>query len=566
MKQTAEKIQLEPNSRRVFLKAGLASGAALASGLSFAQEPVTSSTNSTPETASNNPNRATAAFDLRKRAAQEHYENSLLLDKQADNGDEKRYKADRYYASFSKTLPCNRFGEVNPSAFLKLKRAMKRGGKKQFDKIPLASQASRKLANPQGAFKYELSGLDCHATRIEPSHRFRSAEIAAEVAEVYWQAITRDIAYTDYENNNLVHSAIQDLNQFSYQVAPLNGPITSTTLFRGETLGDLNGPYISQFLWQDFNFGPVEVTQLYRAPTPDVNFMADSVNWLNIQRGGTPLELLTFDSNKRYIYNNRTLGEYVHQDVSFQAYLHAAMILLSYGKDALDSTNPYKESIDNQSSFTSLGAPFILDMVTKAANLSLTGAWFQKWKAHRYLRPETFSGRIHFHIEGQRQYELHTDILNSRALAEVYSRYGSYFLPQAYTEGSPTHPSYPAGHATIAGACVTVLKAFFNEAYVIPNPVEANNTGEQLNSYTGSDLSVGDELNKLASNISLGRDAAGVHYRQDGIQGLLSGEQQAIALLQDQSLTLNESDFDGFTFTKFNGDFIKIKQGKITPA
>src|SRR5262249_446464 len=31
--------------------------------------------------------------------------------------------------------------------------------------------------------------------------------------------------------------------------------------------------------------------------------------------------------------------------------------------------------------------------------------------------------------------------------------------------------------------------------------------------YTGAALTVGGELNKLASNIALGRDAAGVHYR-----------------------------------------------------
>ncbi len=32
----------------------------------------------------------------------------------------------------------------------------------------------------------------------------------------------------------------------------------------------------------------------------------------------------------------------------------------------------------------------------------------------------------------------------------------------AFPEGSPTHPSYGAGHATVAGACVTILKAWFD--------------------------------------------------------------------------------------------------------
>jgi hypothetical protein len=76
-------------------------------------------------------------------------------------------------------------------------------------------------------------------------------------------------------------------------------------------------------------------------------------------------------------------------------------------------------------------------------------------------------------------------LLNSQAVKEVFSTYGSYLLPMAYPEGCPTHPSYPAAHAVIAGACVTVLKAFFDEAFVIPNPVEASDDGLSLVPYSG---------------------------------------------------------------------------------
>ena len=133
-------------------------------------------------------------------------------------------------------------------------------------------------------------------------------------------------------------------------------------------------------------------------------------------------------------------------------------------------------------------------------------------------------------------------------------------------EGSPTHPSYPAGHGAVAGACVTVLKAFFNEYFVLPEPVEANSDGTQLLAYTGDDLTVGGELNKLANNVAIGRDAAGVHYRQDGIEGLVIGEQQAIALLKDLSRTLNESNFEGFNLTKFDGASIVIEHGRVLSA
>jgi hypothetical protein len=138
----------------------------------------------------------------------------------------------------------------------------------------------------------------------------------------------------------------------------------------------------------------------------------------------------------------------------------------------------------------------------------------------------------------------------------VNSQYGSYLLPMAFPEGSPTHPAYPAGHATISGACTTILKAFFKESFVVPSPVQPSSDGSTLNTYSGT-LTVGGELNKLASNISIGRDTAGVHWRSDGIEGMNLGEEVAISLLKDYKETYNEN-FAGFSFTRFNGSPITI--------
>ncbi|WP_238933389.1 vanadium-dependent haloperoxidase [Brevibacillus choshinensis] len=127
----------------------------------------------------------------------------------------------------------------------------------------------------------------------------------------------------------------------------------------------------------------------------------------------------------------------------------------------------------------------------------------------------------------------------------------------AYPEGCPTHPSYPAGHACIAGAGITMLKAFSNESFVIPNPVEASPDGLSLLPYSGAPLTLGNELNKLAANIALGRDTAGVHWRSDGIEGLKLGEAVAIGILQDYSNTYHEK-FSGFSLTTFDGKTITI--------
>ena len=140
---------------------------------------------------------------------------------------------------------------------------------------------------------------------------------------------------------------------------------------------------------------------------------------------------------------------------------------------------------------------------------------------------------------------------------------GSPLLPLAYPEGSPTHPSYPAGHAAVAGACVTVLKACFREDFPIPDPVQASTEGELLEPWLGVELTLGGEFNKLASNITHGRDAAGVHYRTDGTEGLKLGEAQAIALLCDYSRTYAER-FDGYSFTRLDGRPIRIAGGEVS--
>ncbi|MDF9409705.1 hypothetical protein L7E55_15340 [Pelotomaculum isophthalicicum JI] len=115
----------------------------------------------------------------------------------------------------------------------------------------------------------------------------------------------------------------------------------------------------------------------------------------------------------------------------------------------------------------------------------MEAAWFQKWLVHRRLRPEEFGGRVQNLLTGAACYPVNPELLNSQAVAEVFDKYGSYLLPQAYPEGCPAHPAYPAGHACFTGAGVTMLKAFFKESFIIPNPVMASPDGLSPLPYKG---------------------------------------------------------------------------------
>ena len=102
-----------------------------------------------------------------------------------------------------------------------------------------------------------------------------------------------------------------------------------------------------------------------------------------------------------------------------------------------------------------------------------------------------------------------------------------------------------------------MLKAFFNESFVIPNPVVPSDDGLTLVPYDGPPLTVGGELNKLAANVSLGRNACGVHYRSDGVEGMRLGEEIALSMLRDLVTVYNEQ-FPGFSLTRFNGTPVTI--------
>ena len=64
----------------------------------------------------------------------------------------------------------------------------------------------------------------------------------------------------------------------------------------------------------------------------------------------------------------------------------------------------------------------------------------------------------------------------------------------------------------------------FNPNFVLPEPVVPSDDGRSLRPWRGEPLTVGGELNKLAFNMAFGRDTAGVHFRRDELEGILSGE------------------------------------------
>ena len=345
-------------NRRAFL--GQLSGvtaATLAAGV--VGVPLLPETDNTPaEAAAMGPlaplDRRQQAYQVRQQAAL--YQRTLpLLDHRA-NGDEERYA--NKIASYTKGLPHNQLGEVDLEAYRALMDALASGQFAAFETLPLGNQV--KLANPVAAYAFELEGADPHQVALSVPPAFSSAETAGEIIELYWQALTRDVQFSAYETHPLTTAAAAELSTCSdFRGPKANGVVTPATLFRGNTPGDLVGPYLSQFLWLDVPVGTLTTVQRNRVTVAGDDYMTAYPEWLNIQRGFPPARVNVIDPTSRYLHNGRGLAEYVHRDFTYQAYLHACLILFAMHAP-LKVDNPYARSL-TQGGFVTFGAPHVFD-------------------------------------------------------------------------------------------------------------------------------------------------------------------------------------------------------------
>lgn len=480
-----------------------------------------------------------------------------------DNGDETLYG--NKIGSFSKGLPHNALGEVNLTAYNALIAALSSGDPADFEAIPLGG--ARKLVNPQSGLAFDTEGNDPHQFVQPAAPALASAETAGESVELYWMALLRDLPFNDYDlSNNLVWNACNELSSLSDFRGPKEGgEVTPQTLFRDVLPGCTEGPYISQFMLLGTPFGTEYVERRQRTVVPGSDFATRFSDWLAVQNGNVPGRE-RFDNNRYYIRNGRDLAAWVHIDVLFQAYFNACLILGTPPDPdnrptgggigcPVNPGNPYRNSA-TQDGFGTWGPPGFKALLCEAASRALKAVWFQKWYVHRRLRPEEYGGLVHLTKTGQASYPVGSEILDSDAIRRTRNRFGTYLHPMAFPEGSPIHPSYGAGHATVAGASVTILKALFDEHFEITHPVRVRRNGQQIEPYHGAPLTVGGELNKIASNVGTGRNIAGVHWRSDALESFRLGEAVAIALLEDTKANFNE--VGSFIFTKFDGTPIVI--------
>jgi hypothetical protein len=242
-------------------------------------------------------------------------------------------------------------------------------------------------------------------------------------------------------------------------------------------------------------FGTQIIDQRSIIAQPGVDYLTNWAAWLDSQNGVDGNNFDIFLGRRRYLTTPRDIATYVHYDALYQAYLVACLIMANEGGSFPKDRGLPETRSGTRAAFASFGGPHILSLVTEVATRALKAVWRQKWLHHRRMRPEVAAALITLHandpthlgngdladavaaLAGQIPAPLLTAIAQHNTAQTAASRITpkaglpadfpvigdteNYLLPMAFPEGSPTHPAFGAGHATVAGACVTVLKAFF---------------------------------------------------------------------------------------------------------
>ena len=477
------------------------------------------------------------------------------------------------------------------------------------------------------------------------------ANLGDHNAQLGYNVSTRVTAARNAVNRVFDVAATQDTD-FGKLRAPLDAApdasgirVVLQTLFRSGLHDEEFGPLVSQFFIRPIGYGVQTIDPRQVPYIAKRDFLTTHGDWLLAQNTGKDKYGRDYGSCNnysdqlhrganyypttngladgpvvvRYISTMRDIARFVNRDALHQAYFNAALFLLSVDAP-LDEGNPYGGNrYSREGAFATLGGPDLLTLVSEVASRALKVVWRQKWLVHRRCRPEVYGGLLQMQENGfsgnTRDYRLPMSVPGSpgfgtaltATLTEVRNHNNALpggsetlFLPMAFSAGSPSHPAYGAGHATVAGACVTVLKAWFdedeklqrvfdkfNEGGVAPmlkngpkdppgDPLTLLQPGYRRSGgnleefcdpqvYSGDDvdrITVGGELNKIASNVAMGRSMGGVHWRTDNTRSLRLGEEIAIEILRKRTMEYAERPVS-FTFRSFDRQRVHITQGQV---
>ena len=222
--------------------------------------------------------------DVERAKRPQRVERHMDIPSHPCNGDESRYAAARFFASYTKGLlragglDGELFGEVDAATYCTLLRAIRSGNENDFEAVtlgfnnncaaadvdddgsriappddncdPLQRPQQRRLESPQAGYNFDLEGKDYYQlinrsnqfgttdpvpVAFPEAFRFDSPEKAVEIIENYWQMLTRDVPFINYNSDGTVFVASRDLSRFIpfYRSPKLAGEVLPQVYSRG---------------------------------------------------------------------------------------------------------------------------------------------------------------------------------------------------------------------------------------------------------------------------------------------------------------------------------------------
>ena len=471
------------------------------------------------------------------------------------NGDE--YAIPQFIGMYSKFLPHDEFGRVLPEAYEKLRKALITRNNNLLFQVPLGG--SLKLTQPLAGLSINLAGPASSSIYMPPPPSMSSDQSAGEMVIDYCHVLARDVPFIDYPTDPVIANCVTYISALPVYTG--QKPVTVDNVFRSKGVGCEVGPYISQLLYMPVKIWPDVIAPLHTFPTHTAanDRLFTEASFLAAQNGSPIGTEPTISATPTYITCGRDLAYYVTNDIISDIYDITVRVLLQ-ANAPFSPTNPYTKPPYNinMHSFINWNVEDVSACLRLAGQISMRGGWYPKWQIYRRLRPEEFGGEVEqWRLTGQNPANISQVLLTSDVLADIFTAQGNYYLAQTNKSGSPGHPAYPSGHGVFSGACGTVIKAFYDEDWVFPNPVIASSDGLSLVATTDV-LTLGHEINKLMENVGIGRNWAGFHYDSDCTAGILYGEKIAYLVLQDWIEQYPEKNVS-FRFHSYQGDEIVIE-------
>ena len=188
---------------------------------------------------------------------------------------------------FTKGLPHDKEGLVDKMMMNKLLEALK-----YRDNNKLAKLGNIKLVDPSAAWSNDIIGACSNTypytnTKINP----------ADMVELYCMSLARDIKFSHYIMSSIIDDCRKYLNSAKlysrhkerYFLSESNqipsNKVTHDNIFRGPMCADLQGSYISQFLYRDVKIGGVIHKQKYLTDMEGYDYMRTWTNATSMHNG-----------------------------------------------------------------------------------------------------------------------------------------------------------------------------------------------------------------------------------------------------------------------------------------